>query len=70
MIIADASGNILKLNAAVAALLPDTTTQPRSVADLLPLFANSDEIERHLDDLVVNRRAWRGEVLVAGAGAR
>jgi two-component system, chemotaxis family, sensor kinase Cph1 len=68
VIIADAAGNILKLNAAVAALLPNTTTQPRSVADLLRLFANSDEIERHLDDLVVNRRAWRGEVLVAGAG--
>ena len=68
VIIADAAGNILKLNAAVAALLPDAATQPRSVAELLPLFANSDEIERHLEDLVVNRRAWRGEVLVAGAG--
>ena len=68
VIIADAAGNILKLNAAVAALLPDPATRPRSVADLLRLFANSDEIERHLEDLVVNRRAWRGEVLVAGAG--
>jgi chemotaxis family two-component system sensor kinase Cph1 len=68
VIIADAAGNILKLNAAAAALLPDPATRPRSVADLLRLFANSDEIERHLEDLVVNRRAWRGEVLVAGAG--
>ncbi len=66
VIIADAAGNILKLNAAVAALLPDTVTQPRSVAELLPLFPNSDEIERHLEDLVVNRRAWRGEVVVTG----
>ena len=68
VIIADAAGNILNLNAAVAALLPEPATQPRSLAELLPLFANSDEIERHLEDLVVNRRAWRGEVLVAGAG--
>jgi two-component system, chemotaxis family, sensor kinase Cph1 len=68
VIIADAAGNILKLNAAAAALMPDAATQPRSVAKLLPLFANSNEIERHLEDLVVNRRAWRGEVLVAGAG--
>jgi chemotaxis family two-component system sensor kinase Cph1 len=68
VIIADTAGNILKLNAAVAALLPSTITPPRSVAELLPLFANSDEIERHLEDLMVNRRAWRGEVLVAGAG--
>jgi chemotaxis family two-component system sensor kinase Cph1 len=69
VIIADAAGAILKLNAAAAALLPTEATQSRSIAELVPLFAHTDEVERHLQDLVVNRRAWRGEVLVAAAGS-
>ncbi len=67
VIIADAAGKILKLNAAVTALLPTLAAEPRSIAELPQLFDNPDEVERQLEDVVVNRRAWRGELIVRGA---
>jgi PAS domain-containing protein len=66
VIIADAAGTILQMNAAVATLLPRMTMPPRTVSDLLPLFGDSRAIGRHLNDLLLNRRAWRGEVQIAG----
>ncbi len=68
VIIADAGGRILELNAAVAALLPEQARQPRTLAELLPVFENRDEVARHLAELIADRRAWRGEVLLSGAG--
>ena len=68
VIIADAKGEILTLNAAFAAFLPDPTERPERIADLLPLFSDPQEAERRLDDLMITRRAWRGEVHLAGRG--
>jgi len=68
VIIADAKGEILTLNAAFAAFLPDPTERPERIADLLPLFSDPQEAERRLDDLMITRRAWRGEVHLVGSG--
>jgi two-component system, chemotaxis family, sensor kinase Cph1 len=68
VIIANADGNILKMNAAFGALLPDTALRPQRVVDLLPLFADPEEMQRRIDDLLANRRAWRGEVRLLGPG--
>ena len=69
VIIADATGLILELNAAVAALLPDPERRPQTVVELLPLFVDPDQVERHLEDLLKHRRAWRGEVHLVGPGS-
>jgi light-regulated signal transduction histidine kinase (bacteriophytochrome) len=66
VVVVDTAGRILKMNAAFVTLLPDLARQPELVADLLPLFGNPGEVARRLDDLVVNRQAWRGEVHIAG----
>jgi two-component system, chemotaxis family, sensor kinase Cph1 len=66
VLIVDTTGRILKMNLAFVALLPDLPRQPERIADLLPLFDDQREVERRIDDLVVNRHAWRGEVLIAG----
>jgi two-component system, chemotaxis family, sensor kinase Cph1 len=68
VVIVDTTGRILKMNLAFVALLPDLPRQPERIADLLPLFDDQREVERRIDDLVVNRHAWRGEVLIAGPG--
>ncbi len=68
VIIADAGGRILELNAAVAALLPEQARQPRTLAELLPVFENREEVARHLDEMIAERRAWRGEVRLSGSG--
>jgi len=66
VVIVDAGGRILKTNTAFDALLPDLSGAPDRVADLLPLFDDPQDVGRRLDDLVTNRHAWRGEVLLAG----
>ena len=69
VVIADVNSNILKMNAAFSVLLPPATPKPRRIDELLPLFADPEEIERRLDDLVTHRRAWRGEVWLASGNA-
>jgi light-regulated signal transduction histidine kinase (bacteriophytochrome) len=66
VVIVDTTSRILKLNAAFSALLPDLPKLPEQVADLLPLFGDPLEAARRIDDLVVNRHAWRGEVTLVG----
>ena len=68
VVIADREGGILKMNAAFVALLPDPTSQPVAVADLLALLTDPAEARRRLQDLVEHRRPWRGEVRLAGSG--
>jgi GAF domain-containing protein len=66
VVIVDTTSRILKMNAAFEALLPDLQQPPERMADLLPVFNDPREVERRLDDLVVNRHAWRGEVSILG----
>jgi light-regulated signal transduction histidine kinase (bacteriophytochrome) len=66
VVIVDTTSRILKMNAAFEALLPELPLPPERVADLLPLFGDPREVERRLEDLVVNRHAWRGEVSILG----
>jgi PAS domain-containing protein len=66
VVIADADGQILQINAAFAALLPPRTKRPASLSELRSLFDASDDARRALQDLVKSRRAWRGEVILEG----
>ncbi len=66
VVIVDTTSRILKMNSAFRALLPELPQAPERVTDLLPLFGDPREVERRLDDLVVNRHAWRGEVSMLG----
>ncbi len=68
VIIADADGVILQINSAFDALLPPHTKRPSSIADLRTLLAGPDDAVRALQDLVKNRRGWRGEVILEGRG--
>jgi two-component system, chemotaxis family, sensor kinase Cph1 len=66
VVIANREGRILKMNAAFAALLPDPTSGLGEITDLLALLVDPTEAKRRLDELVEHRRAWRGEVRMAG----
>ncbi len=68
VIIAGPDGRILHINAAFLALLPLFARPPQQVADLSLLVAGLEKAQRALRDLVTDRRAWRGEVLIAGPG--
>ncbi|WP_428484629.1 GAF domain-containing protein [Rhodopila sp.] len=68
VVIADAGGRILKMNAAFAALLPAAMSRLERVADLLALLSDPEEAQGRFQDLVQHRRAWRGEVRIAGLG--
>ncbi len=68
VVIADVDSGILKMNEAFYALISDRGKRPRRVADLVSLFAEPEEMQRRLDDLVVQRRSWRGEVNMVGPG--
>ena len=69
VLIADATGAVLKSNTAFAELLPDPAMNLRHISDLLPLFTDPERVERHLDELLTDRRSWRGEVEMIGSGA-
>ena len=60
VIIADADGAILQINAAFDALLPAGTRRPASLADLLSLFTGTDEAMQNLRDLLAPGLAGRG----------
>jgi chemotaxis family two-component system sensor kinase Cph1 len=68
VLIADAEGRILLTNEAFDRLLPRTVPSPKRVEDLASCFAEPAEVRRRIADLLLQRRAWRGEVqLVAGS---
>ena len=68
VVIAGADGAIVLTNDAFDCLVP-RRLRPRSLDDLLPLFAERDEAGRNLAALQRERRPWRGEVgLVADSG--
>ncbi len=69
VVIADAVGRILQLNESFASLLPGLAGRPQSIADLARLFAGPEEARRALFDLVNDRRAWRGEILLQQFGS-
>jgi light-regulated signal transduction histidine kinase (bacteriophytochrome) len=66
VVIAGADGRILKLNAAFCALLPPRAKPPETVNDLLMLMTDPGDARTRLRALIEERRAWRGEVEMAG----
>ena len=68
VVITDPDGNILQINSAFDALLPPDTRRPSSISDLLRLFADPDEAQLPLRELVKSRRGWRGELTLVCAG--
>ena len=65
VVVADADGTILQINAAFDALLPARTRRPGSVGDLLTLFTGPAETMAKLRGLGKERRSWRGEAMLA-----
>lgn len=72
VVICDAAGNIDMRNDAFDALLPGVRgAAPRRIDQLLPFFAEPQEIGRRIRDVLENSRSWRGEARLAdnmGAG--
>lgn len=66
VIIANADGQILLTNESWQRLLGERHPGPQVLEDLPALFADPDELQRRLRDLVVQRRPWRGEIGLAG----
>ncbi len=66
VIVADAAGQILLTNDAFHRLLPPSRPAPAHLDALLDVLADLGEIRRRLAALVHQRRAWRGEVALAG----
>lgn len=67
VVIADAGGTVLKMNAAFAALLPEAASRLGTIADLQSLVADPELVERNVADLLSHGRPWRGEVRIAGS---
>ncbi|MBS0638633.1 MAG: GAF domain-containing protein [Proteobacteria bacterium] len=68
VVIASTDGHILKMNAAFEALLPKLDAPPAHLNDLLPLWAEQEEAESRLRDLLREHKSWRGEVAMIGPG--
>jgi light-regulated signal transduction histidine kinase (bacteriophytochrome) len=66
VIVADAEGGILMSNDAFRRLLPAGTAPPSHLEGLLGVLADPGEGRRRLAELTRQRRAWRGEVRLAG----
>jgi hypothetical protein len=64
VVIADGDGAIVVTNEAFDGLLA-VEPRPRSLADLPALFRNGGEVAANLDQLMVRRQIWRGEVQLA-----
>lgn len=64
VVIADADGQILQLNAAFAALLPPDVGRPRSFADLARAFTDAEAASRTFTQLAKERRSWSGELSI------
>jgi light-regulated signal transduction histidine kinase (bacteriophytochrome) len=68
VVVAGTDGSIHKMNAAFIALLPELATPPGRVDDLLALLTEPDEARVRFQELVMHRRAWRGEICMIGPG--
>lgn len=66
VVITDPDGMILQINTAFATLLPPHTKRPSSMSDLLTLLTGPEDAVLALQELVKNRRGWRGEVILDG----
>jgi len=64
VIVADRSGRILLRNDAFERLLAAPQTRIHWLDDLPPLFGDPSEMRQVLEELVVERRAWRGEARI------
>jgi light-regulated signal transduction histidine kinase (bacteriophytochrome) len=68
VVIADIEGRILKMNAAFTALLPRLVRAPQKISDLVPLIIDPADAQGRIQDLLLHRRAWHGEVSMSGPG--
>lgn len=62
VVIADAGGRLLLINAAFEALAGTRARQLHRLEELPPLFSRSAEVRYNLHELLRHRRPWRGEV--------
>lgn len=70
VVIADTAGGVLLTNERFDRLLPAGTPPVRRIEDLLAFFTEPAEIAGRMNDVLAERRIWRGEVrLKTGDGA-
>jgi hypothetical protein len=62
VVIMDTTGQILLVNEAFEHLLQWAQPHPRHIEDLMPFFGNAAAVQRTLQELLTEWRAWRGEV--------
>ncbi len=70
LVIADASGRILLINATGEASLAGDTRQPRWLEDLAESFEEAPRVREQLRNLLETGEPWRGEVRAAQAEGR
>lgn len=70
VIIADVEGRILLLNEAFEQQLRASHPHLPHLRDLGSYFTAPAEFRAHLDDLLRNRRSWRGELQIGGKGGQ
>jgi two-component system, chemotaxis family, sensor kinase Cph1 len=70
VIIADVEGRILLLNEAFEQQLRASHPHLPHLRDLGSYFSSPAEFRRNLDDLLVNRRSWRGELQIVSKGSQ
>jgi two-component system, chemotaxis family, sensor kinase Cph1 len=70
VIIADVEGKILLMNEAFRTLLPKGDHSLLHLQDLSGAFHDQDAFTWNLDELLIHRRAWRGELLLRSEGNR
>ena len=62
VVILDPEGRILLTNDAFGQLLQWVQPPPRSLDDLMPCFADTGDVRRHIRGMLEHWRSWRGEV--------
>jgi light-regulated signal transduction histidine kinase (bacteriophytochrome) len=62
VIVADPGGRILVTNEAFDRLLPSAHPHLEAIEDIAPLFSESTDVRRRLQDLVADNQSWRAEV--------
>lgn len=70
VIIADIEAKISLVNEAFTALLPNDAAELRTLEDLASVFQQPADFLTNIRELLENKRAWRGEVLLRGEGNR
>ncbi|HTZ71249.1 MAG TPA: GAF domain-containing protein [Acetobacteraceae bacterium] len=68
-VIADAAGKLLLCNEAFHRLLPAGPARPTHIHELAAAFSDDRRAAQRLEELLVERKAWRGEVFVGHADA-